>query len=163
MKTKELENYPGYKVSDTGIIYSKKSGQPLSYSRAIGRSGIGHFLVGLWQDGKRSCFLVHQLVAVCFLPPKPFPEAIIRHLDGDSYNNDASNLAWGSWKDDIEDKRRIGTITAGTWHGASKLTVTQVQEIRARNELHRKLAAEFSVSHQTITQIKKNQIWKTLK
>ena len=51
----------------------------------------------------------HRLIADAFIPnPDNYP--IVRHLDDDPSNNDISNLAWGTPKDNFEDCVRNGNF-----------------------------------------------------
>lgn len=67
-----------------------------------------------------------------FGPPKPFPGAIVRHLDDIRTNNTLSNLAWGSFQDNTDDFKRNNpeTYADGKLFPRQKLTLAQVTQIR---------------------------------
>lgn len=44
---------------------------------------------------------VHQLVCEAFHGAKPFPEAVVIHLDENSLNNRPENLKWGTQKENL--------------------------------------------------------------
>lgn len=44
---------------------------------------------------------VHQLVCEAFHGPKPFPEAVVIHIDEDALNNRPENLHWGTQKENL--------------------------------------------------------------
>ena len=44
---------------------------------------------------------VHQLVCEAFHGAKPFPEAVVLHLDEDAHNNRPENLRWGTQKENL--------------------------------------------------------------
>lgn len=44
---------------------------------------------------------VHQLVCEAFHGPKPFPEAVVIHLDENAHNNRPGNLKWGTQKENL--------------------------------------------------------------
>jgi len=44
---------------------------------------------------------VHQLVAEAFYGPPPFPGAVVMHIDENAVNNRASNLKWGTQKENM--------------------------------------------------------------
>lgn len=44
---------------------------------------------------------VHQLVCEAFHGPKPFPGAVVLHLDEDAHNNRPENLRWGTQKENL--------------------------------------------------------------
>ena len=61
---------------------------------------------------------VHSMVAGAFLGPRPSPKHQVRHLDGDRMNNRATNLAWGSVQENMDDRERHGTTARGARNGA---------------------------------------------
>jgi hypothetical protein len=71
----------------------------------------GYPQVHLRVKGSSRISKVHRLVAESFLPPQPFPGAIVRHLDGNPANNAADNLAWGTQAENRVD--RIRTLGRG--------------------------------------------------
>lgn len=50
---------------------------------------------------KRKNYKVHRLVCEAFNGPEPFPRAVVMHLDEDYRNNRASNLQWGTQKENL--------------------------------------------------------------
>jgi hypothetical protein len=48
---------------------------------------------------KKKNYKVHKLVCEAFHGPKPFPEAIVLHIDEDYTNNHYTNLKWGTHKE----------------------------------------------------------------
>lgn len=104
---------------------------------------------------------VHHLVAELFIGQRPSSKHVIRHLDGNPANNDASNLAWGTYLENENDKRRHGTW--GLRFGGAKLTDADVKKIRELRESgvgQKELAKQFMVSRPTITRICNNTIWR---
>jgi len=59
--------------------------------------------VSLGWNSRTRCVGVHRLVLEAFHRP-PRPGEVGRHLDGDPANNDADNLAWGTPKQNAEDR-----------------------------------------------------------
>lgn len=53
------------------------------------------------EGGRQSPRKVHQLVCEAFHGPKPFPEAVVLHLDEDGLNNRPDNLRWGTQKENL--------------------------------------------------------------
>lgn len=65
--------------------------------RAISRNNHGYLQVGC----KRSCTLVHRLVAAAFVPnPNGYNE--VDHKDGDKMNNDFHNLVWTTHSNNMQ-------------------------------------------------------------
>lgn len=48
---------------------------------------------------RRKTYIIHKMVCAAFHGPKPFPEAIVIHLDENPANNRADNLRWGTRKE----------------------------------------------------------------
>jgi hypothetical protein len=74
------------------------------------------------------------------------------------------HLEVGTYQDNRNDMIRDGTLPKGETHGCSKLTDTQVKEIRALyavgNITYCELAKQFGVSRGLVSQIVRNEIWK---
>jgi hypothetical protein len=69
----------------------------------------GHYpMVILSRDGERKARYVHHLVLEAFVSPCP-DGMEARHLDGNPYNPDRDNLAWGTISENQFDQVRHGT------------------------------------------------------
>ena len=109
---------PGYEVTREGRVYSVNHNW-----RGYGRRELdqtpnsdGYPSVRLTIEGKRKRLAVHKLVALWFLPPRPSPKHEIRHLDGNKENPSADNLAWGTPKENADDRERHGKTSRGESH-----------------------------------------------
>jgi len=163
----EVNGHPGYFVTPDGRVFStrgRKGNSSNWLKPMLGRGRYRQYLsVSMKVDGKRFHRMIHRLVAEAFCGPKPFEGAVVRHLDGNSMNNDYSNLAWGSRKDDTYDKERLGRIARGSKHVSARLTEEKIIEIRARanrGEVRARLAEEFRISQGHLHRIIENQCWK---
>jgi hypothetical protein len=115
----------------------------------------GYPMVGV--DGKT--IKVHRLIALAFLGPRPFPSAVVRHLDGNPKNNSARNLAYGSASENVLD----GYAYRGSIRRGQKLTEQDAAEIKkmlAKGTRSRDLAKEYGVSEQSICDIKHGRIYR---
>lgn len=130
MSTVDLEvwrSIPGweglYEASSTGQIRSlprvviRRDGHRLPKPGVVlrGRIHQGYRIVNLSRDGKRHGWPVHRLVALTFYGPLP-PGLETRHLDGNSLNNAAANLAYGTHQENLEDRKRHGTCPSVKTH-----------------------------------------------
>lgn len=79
----------------------------------------GYPSVRVLVNGSRKRIAVHALVAKTHLGPQPFVGAQIRHIDGNKNNNHVSNLAWGSAKENADDRERHGRTSRGASHSES--------------------------------------------
>lgn len=91
-----------FEVSSAGEVRSVKTGRIRK-----GYSNRGYLQVTLNSPERTTTDKVHRLVARAFHGERPFEGAEIRHLDGDSLNNRADNLAWGTRAENLDDLRRL--------------------------------------------------------
>lgn len=62
----------------------------------------------------RRTFKVHALVCEAFHGPKPFPSAIVLHLDEDPSNNTPVNLRWGTRKENQNFPQAVAAFKSRT-------------------------------------------------
>ena len=97
------------------------------------------------------------------LPPTPKHQT--RHLDGSRDNNSRTNLAWGTKKENEDDKLKHGThgsqlhINAGEKHGSAKLTNEQARQIYNSDKNGVLLADEYQITRATVSKIKTGRTW----
>lgn len=115
------EHTPGYEVTRDGRVFSV-----VSNWRGYGRREMqqtpnedGYHSVRINMGGKRKRVAVHVLVAREYLPPRPSSEHQVRHLDGDKTRPCVSNPAWGTAKENAEDRERHGRTSRGASHSAA--------------------------------------------
>src|SRR5665647_611311 len=101
-----IPGYEGrYEVSADGRVRSKLRGG-LTLSQVL--TAEGYLQVTLWAaNGAQRTVLIHAVVSAAFIGPRP-NGLVIRHLDGDSLNNDVSNLAFGTSLENVLDTLRHG-------------------------------------------------------
>lgn len=110
-----------YEVSNLGRIRRDPSarGRGAVPGRVLAvnenRTG-GHQWVTLYSQGFGTKVYVHRAVATAFLPKSVAP--VVRHQDDDPTNNRASNLAWGTQADNVQDMRTRGRAR-GRWSNAA--------------------------------------------
>jgi hypothetical protein len=114
----------------------------------------GHLTVALSNDnvcGKTHN--VHTLVLEAFVGPRPAPNLVGRHLDGDENNCRFDNLVWSTRRENGQDRK---------WHRSQanyKLTPADARQIKDRLAVAirgdvRRIAADFKVSVDTIYRIR---------
>lgn len=156
---------PGYTPQADGTVIGPRGRVRKAHPRGRPvRGGPAAYLdILISIDGKYRHFPVHQLVCEAFHGPKPFPGAQVRHRDGNSLNNAASNLTWGTSAENHADKRDHGTLPVGERHGRAKLTEQQVREIRERYAAggvsQRELAAEYGVGRLAVSRVVRRTVW----
>lgn len=92
MRWKPIKDFPGYSVSDTGLIRSDMSGRILAESE----NQYGLVCIGMVRDGVQYHRSVPLLVAKAFLTRHRVHGAFDTpiNLDGNRHNNNVWNLAW---------------------------------------------------------------------
>jgi hypothetical protein len=179
MIIKQIPNFKDYLISNTGIIYSiaeranrGKPKKPVIKSQWI-RSG--YKAVSLQLNGRPCHRYIHNLLLETFVGPRPKGYQC-RHLDSNPLNNNLSNLAWGTVKENQKDRLSVGRDNRGSKHGRSKLKENQVEEIKqeaiSANKSVRKIdqggdykriAKKFHVSQSTVESIVSGRSWGWLK
>ena len=164
-----VPGYEGrYEVSDHGRVRSFVPARGRHIPHVLGRDS------ALWAyprvtltaaNGKVSTRTIHQLVLEAFVGPKPAlgHAAHTRHLDGDVTNNRASNLRWGTAKENMEDRERHGNTARGARSGNSRLLSTSaVDEIRRRvvaGESQTAVARDFGICQPQVSLISRGLAW----
>lgn len=102
---KMVAGFRDYFVTDTGIVYSNKTGslkklrvdpQPVDYKTVILYS----------DDGKRKTCMVHRLVAKAWLP-NPANLPFVNHKDGNKQNNNKRNLEYVTATENCKHSREV--------------------------------------------------------
>lgn len=89
-----VEEFPKYEVSNCGNIRSldyNHTGKPKLLKP--GKSSCGYLVVVLWKERKKTCCLLHRLIAKAFLN-NPNNLKYINHKDENKENNCVENLEW---------------------------------------------------------------------
>ena len=111
---------PGYEVTRDGKVFSLATNWRGYGKREMQQTpnDDGYPSVRILVDGKRKHLAVHVLVARQYLPARPSPKHEVRHLNGNKENACADNLAWGTQKENADDRERHGRTSRGACHSA---------------------------------------------
>ena len=165
---RDVPGYEGkYQVSNKGRVRSLdrwvKNGKK---SKRFHRGGIlkhslstvGYPYISLTEGRKTS---IHRLVLEVFVGPCP-KGMETRHLNGIRTDNRLENLCWGTNMENHQDKIRHGNSIRGEKSWSSKLTETDILEIRnmlKQGIVHRVIAEQYGVGRRTIGDIANNACW----
>jgi hypothetical protein len=107
---KDIPGYEGrYQASNDGQIRRLIDGFWITRILTQMKHPQGYRQVTLYTSGKetyKKC-LVHRLVAITFLGPPPFEDAVVNHKDGDKQHNADTNLEWCTQGANVEHARRM--------------------------------------------------------
>jgi hypothetical protein len=171
---KDVPGYEGwYQVSDAGRVRSLARKVSVPKNRWGGASvrRINEAVMSLQYDRRRRVFValrkngiakrftVASLVAAAFIGPRP-EGLLVLHGDGNSENNRADNLRYGTHTDNIEDARLHGTLSQGETQWLAKLTASEVMFIRITEMTGAELAKHYGVTPACISAIRQRKNWK---
>lgn len=148
---REIEGFPRYDVSSEGRVRTKRK-------RKAPRILLGGTTPPM---GYRRVEYIHTLVLEAFVGPRPENHQGC-HNDGDTQNNSATNLRWGTSQENNADKIKHGTDRRGE-RMSDKLTDESIRCIRAEPEfrgVQTMLAKAFDVNPATIAFIRQGVTWK---
>lgn len=160
-----------YEVSNKGRVRSLDRSCAHSDGKVTKRKGrilkqslrAGYPFVHLRGGGGAWQVHTHRLVARAFCL-KPDGCDIVNHLDGDKTNNNSSNLEWTTFSGNSRHAFTSGLNipTSGQDHHSSKLTNSQVDEIRQRimdGQPYIEIANEYGIAVMTVSCIKTGRNW----
>jgi hypothetical protein len=162
-----IENWPGYLIDDTGMVYSFRDRIPNQPQGLIElkltTDKDGYCVVTLRNHGRSTQGKVHRLVAEAFLPDKPEGKYLVRHLDGNPQNNHVNNLTWGTPKENAIDMIKHGRSLKGIKNHAAKLTpmiVKQIRELFSTGRTLQSLADQYGIAKGHASNICSRRVWK---
>lgn len=168
LEVREIPGFPGYGIDRLGGVYSCwKHG----YHRIIpGRwhprkthiTHKGYLRVGLLQGDRQRHFMVHHLVLLAWVGPRP--EGMdAAHNDGNKLNNDVANLRYDTRKGNLSDRAIHGTLLNGSRSRLAKLTeadVIEIRQLRAGGMTLQAIGDRFGTDFSNIGHIVSRKTWK---
>lgn len=160
---KVIPGFPDYAVTTDGEIFSFKRKVPLKLRPRVS-SSTGYPGVSLCRNGEIHSITVHSAVALAFIGPRPDGH-VVRHLDGNPENCVLSNLAYGTYAQNEDDKARHGRRPVGQAIYNSKLTPHDVADIRrmyASGSTHEALLKIWPINPTSMHRVVHGHVWKHL-
>lgn len=154
-----------YEASAAGEIFriSPKKGAVLDRPLVGGMAG-KYKTVILCNDSTRSSVRTARVICMAFHGSPPSPRHQVNHKNGITTDDRPENLEWVTPSENT--RHRFDVLgkqnKRGDEHPESKLTTENVAAIRAllaSGGSHKAIAAQFSVSRQTITAISTGRNW----
>jgi hypothetical protein len=155
-----LEYKPNYYVSDTGSIFSDRTG--VLKELIPFKNYKGYSYVSIRACGKTIKRAVHRLVAEMFIHNNNNKRLCVNHKDANKENNSYSNLEWCTYQENTNHALKYGLIHIGEKTHSSKLTEKNVLEIINLLELHKdtEIGQMYGVHRRTISDIRHNKTWR---
>ena len=111
---KPIPDFPGYAITTFGDVYcffgdvfpSLDDVEAFKRDRVLKRKPVlknGYLHLNLIQNGQRVRRYIHTLMLEAFIGPRPTLKHECRHLNGIQRDNNISNLAWGTRKENVQD------------------------------------------------------------
>lgn len=153
MEWRAVPSWPGVEVSDAGDVRS-----PRGPMRAF--PGHGGHLRTYWRG--RNAY-VHRLVLEAFRGPCPANEEA-RHLNDVPTDNRLENLAWGTRRENLLDRRVTGHVhrMPGEQNPAAKLRaddLATIRRLRAGGLSQQAIAEKMHVNQTTVSRILRGRLW----
>ena len=176
---RDCVSYPGYSVTRDGRVITHRhryghggrtGGTKVviepSYRKEVStriylNGSVFYRYASISINGKSKPIPVHVLIADAFIGRRP-NGLEVRHLNGDSLDNDPLNLCYGTHLQNGSDMKRHGRTLNGTKHPSAKLREAVIPEIRKEHssgESIASLARHFDVSETTIRDVIKGRTW----
>lgn len=137
-----IDNYPNYKISNYGRIYSLNKNKLLVPKD----NGKGYLYQDLYKESKYKRFYIHRLVASHFIPNNDRKKNEINHIDGNKSNNNAKNLEWCTRNENSKHAWRMGL----------KKTTEKFKQC-SRNNLKKITREQYQKAYKKRCQIIKNK------
>lgn len=103
---KDIEDFPGYQVSNMGGVKNARTGLHIHQQRRK----TGYVKVELWKNGHQYTRDVHRLVAKAFIP-NPDNLTDVNHDNGRKDDNVVTNLFWCTRSENMQHAMRTGLFT----------------------------------------------------
>ena len=165
MDLRPIPGAPGYLASLTGDIvsergYGKKVLKASDHTSGYVQVGIRH------EDGRFKTRLVHHLVLLAWLGPRP-KGAVTNHINGNKKDNRLSNLEYCSQSENMAHSCRLGLspkppTRRGENAPKAKLNADQVQQMRkaaAEGTSLKELSAQYGVTAATVSKVVLRRTW----
>jgi hypothetical protein len=148
-----IPGFPMYRINRGGGIQSKYHGPWRDIKPAIRNR---YPAVSIHDEtGKAKNRYVHRLVMESFVGPRP--EGMqCRHLDGNPLNCNLENLAWGTPKENSNDKVAHGTVVMGgriAWARCTEKDVDDMRRMRMDGATRNEIAAKYQITPAHVTKV----------
>ena len=158
--------HPEWEVSECGWMRCLTDRYRRPAGTVIKGSGDGHGYIsyslveagGGGRGAKKVRYRAHTLVLHAFVGPKPSPDHMCAHWDGDRAHNHYSNLRWATSAENTEDKIRHGMHRLGNKRFFEE-QVLDMRAMRARGCSYAVIMEKYRVSKGNLSSIINRETW----
>lgn len=165
---KALTLIPGYAVDDNGNAWScrpinGKGNKNTDWRKIKPLLCSGGRYLQIGAHGKK--YLIHRLVMMAFVGDCPAGMEV-SHKNGNGHDNRLCNLEYINHAMNEAEKKAHGTSPRGEKNGSSKLTASDVIEIKKalscsrKRGAQRRIAEKYCISEALVSNIKTGRLWK---
>lgn len=110
---RQIPGFSRYAISESGEVvsyFNQRGRRKVPISLKPSKDTRGYLYVSIKPDGggKTYPMRIHRAVALTYLGAPTGP--VVRHLDDNKLNNHISNLAYGTYQDNVDDAKRNGHV-----------------------------------------------------
>lgn len=159
---KDIPGYEGiYQVSVLGRVKSLARKGSKGGILKFSRNKDGYLYVSFYKNSMQSTFKVHRLVCGAFYV-KPHDKNYVDHRDGNKTNNNASNLRWCTFKENIRFAWDLGIYSV---EKSSNAILTEKEARSIKDMLSSGIKAKdifplFKIKINAVYDIKQGRCWK---
>jgi hypothetical protein len=155
-----IDGFPLYEVSDQGRVRRCRKGGHRVLKPMVSTNG--YFQVSVYSAGKGRRVLVHSLVALAFLGPRPADKREINHRNGVKRDNSAANLEYVTPQENKRHAAAAGLSARGERNAATSLTDADVAQMKARLRAgwpQVAVAARYGVGRSLVSRVATGTSW----
>lgn len=137
-----------YSKTKNGYRYFKPHHHKIGY-------GNGYLSASLARNGIRVTIYIHRLLAITFIP-NPHNKPQVNHIDGNSLNNEVSNLEWATAKENINhawDTGLVKGLSTGRCKRIDSSVTKRVRSLSKEGMSQEKIAVVVGIDQHAISDI----------
>lgn len=132
-----ISGFPSYAVTRDGRVINIRTKK--EKRQTSNKAGRGYLYVDLYSNGLRRKIYIHRLVAEAYLE-NPDGKPYVNHIDGNTRNNDVSNLEWCTPKENVTHAAN----TLGTMRQYAEANSKRKKPVSCYDAKSKKLLCQYS-------------------